>query len=116
MFKTVTFEELASGAISQLTGLKRLRCSHNRLTSGGVPWKALCSLVQLTRLSLDHNCFVSLDPALFQACALSLSISLSVLNVVIFILVYFNCPKCTFVAHVEQLWNVVAFIQVVVLK
>jgi hypothetical protein len=111
MLKTVTFKELVAGAISQLTGLKRLRCSHNRLTSGGVPWKALCSLVQLTRLSLDHNCFVSLDPALFQAC----SLSLSVLNLVMFISVYFNCPKCTFVAHVEQLWDV-AFIQVIVLQ
>ena len=55
-----------AGAMSQLTGLKRLRCSHNRLTSDSVPWNALCNLSQLTLLSLDHNSLQTLEPALFQ--------------------------------------------------
>ena len=55
-----------AGVLSQLTGLKRLRCSHNCLTSDAVPWSELCSLSQLTRLSLDNNCLTTLDPALFK--------------------------------------------------
>ena len=41
--------------IAALTGLMRLRLSHNALESAGVPWEALASLQQLRMLALDHN-------------------------------------------------------------
>ena len=41
--------------VASLTGLSRLRLSHNALSSAGVPWDALASLQQLRLLALDHN-------------------------------------------------------------
>ncbi len=43
------------GSIAALTAITRLRLSHNALTSEGMPWDALASLLQLTVLALDHN-------------------------------------------------------------
>lgn len=44
-----------AGALQQLPSLQRLRCSHNRLGSDGVPWEALRALTQLSHARLDHN-------------------------------------------------------------
>lgn len=41
--------------LARLTGLTRLRLSHNALISKGIPWLQLAALTQLRVLSLDHN-------------------------------------------------------------
>ena len=42
-------------SLAALTGLQRLRLSHNQLTDEGLPWAALAALPQLAVLALDHN-------------------------------------------------------------
>ena len=53
-----------------LQELKKFRCSHNQLTTQGIPWTTLSLLPKLTHLIADHNRIAVLNPVLCQTSSL----------------------------------------------